>query len=343
MTSGSAHRSGRLPLLALGAVLVPLLASGCALLRLPFGGPEPLEETVVEGKGSAKILILDIDGILSEEGESSAFGLFSRESIVARVREELDTARKDSRIAAVVLRIDSPGGTVSASDLLYHEILHFKHEKKVPVIAQMMGVAASGGYYVAMAADAVYAEPTTITGSIGVIFDGINLSGLMKKLGIEDQTLKSGELKDEGSPFRPMSPAERAQLQSVIDGLYARFCGVVAAGRPKLAPDRVRELADGRVYVAPQALDSGLVDGIAYLPDTLDEARRRAGVEEARVILYRRSDEWAENIYSRAPFGAGPRAAAVSQPSTVRLDLGLDLLSRLRGPAFLYLWWPGLG
>jgi len=326
---------------ALASALLALLLPGCALPPFPFGGPEPLAEKVVDGKGSAKILLLDIDGVLSERGESSAFGLISREGIIARVREELDTARDDPRIVAVVLRVESPGGTVSASDLLYHEIAHFKQEKKVPVLAQLMGVAASGGYYVAMAADAVYAEPTTITGSIGVLFAGVNVSGLMKKLGIEDQTLKAGERKDAGSPLRPMAPAERAELQGLLDDLRGRFCTVVAAGRPKLAPERVRELADGRIFVAPQALDAGLVDGIAYLPETLDEAKRRAGVAEARVILYHRGREWAENIYSRAPFDAGPNAAAPAPPATLRLDLGVDVLPPLRGPAFLYLWWPG--
>ena len=323
--------------------MVPLLLSGCslALPSLPFGGPEPLVETVVEGTGSAKILILDVEGVLSEGEETSAFGLISHESQVARVRQQLDTARKDSRIAALVLRIDSPGGTAAASDLLYHEVLRFKEEKKVPVLAQLMGVAASGGYYVAMAADALYAQPTSVTGSIGVIFEGVNVSGLMSKLGIADQTLKSGALKDAGSPLRPMTPAERAQLQSVIDELFARFCDVVAAGRPKLGPERVHALADGRVYAAPQALAAGLVDGIAYLPDTIGEARRSAGVEKARVILYRRSGEWAENVYSRAPTGAGPSAAAPT--GALRLDLGVDLRPPLRGPAFLYLWWPGFG
>jgi protease-4 len=325
---------------ALGAALLPLLLGGCSLPLLPFGGPEPLTETVIEGKGSAKILLLDIDGILSEQPESSTFGLIAREGIVARVREELETARDDPRIVAVVLRIESPGGTVSASDLLYREIARFKQEKKVPVLAQMMGVAASGGYYVAMSADAVYAEPTTITGSIGVLFAGVNVTGLMKKLGIEDQTLKAGERKDAGSPLRPMTPAERTELQGVLDDLHARFREVVTAGRPKLAPERVRELSDGRIFVGPQALETGLVDGIAYLPETLDEARHRAGVAEARVILYHRGREWAENIYSRARFDA-PSAAAPAPAPALRLDLGLDLLPPLRGPAFLYLWWPG--
>jgi len=328
---------------AIGVALLSLLLSGCAFPRLPFGGPEPLLETVVEGSGSAKILILDVDGVLTEGEETSAFGLVSHESQVARIREQLDAAREDARVVAVVLRIDSPGGTAAASDLIYHEIARFKEKKKVPVLAQLMGVAASGGYYVAMSADAIYAQPTTVTGSIGVIFEGVNVSGLMEKLGIADQTLKSGALKDAGSPLRPMTQAERAQLQSVIDLLYARFCDVVAAGRPKLGAERVHELADGRVYAAPQALDAGLIDGISYLPDAIDEARQRAGVDRARVIVYRRSSEWAENIYSRAPIGAGPRAAAPAVPDSLRLDLGLDLRPPLSGPAFLYLWWPGLG
>jgi protease-4 len=219
------------------------------------------------------------------------------------------------------------------------------------VIAQLMGIAASGGYYVAMAADAVYAHPTTITGSIGVIFSGVNVAGLLEKLGVEDQTLKSGERKDTGSLLRRMTPAERAQMQSVVDDLYARFREVVVAGRARagagLTAERVRELADGRVYTASQAQELRLVDGIAYLDDTIEEAKRRAGIEEVRVILYAPDDEDVDaNVYSRAPFARSPRArpdaaaraAAPGVPGEIRVRLDLGSGSPIPGPAFLYLW-----
>jgi protease-4 len=182
-----------------------------------------------------------------------------------------------------------------------------------------------------MAADRVLAHPTTVTGSIGVIFSGLSLAGLMEKLGVEDQTLKSGALKDAGSPLRRMNPAERAQLQSVIDDLYGRFLEVVEKGRPGLAAEAVRRLADGRVYSARQAKEAGLVDELGYLPDAVDELKRRAGLEEVRVVAYHRPRELRENLYS---------ASASAEPSALEGHLPA-LSAALRGPSFLYLWWPG--
>jgi protease-4 len=315
-----------------GSVVLVLLAGlvpGCVNVDLGPGVRRgELEEKLVLGEGGPKIALIELDGVISTEEERDALGLGTRESAVARVRAQLDRAAEDDQVRAVILRINSPGGTVTASDILHREILRFKQEQGIPVLAQLMGVATSGGYYVAMAADFVRAHPTTVTGSIGVILLGVNVSGLMEKLGIEDQTLKSGAYKDAGSPLRPMSEVERAQLQSVLDDLQARFVEVVAAGRPGLTRARVEALADGRVYSARQALENGLIDGIASLPDTVAEAERLAGLEQSRVVVYHRPREWRENLYTApwpVPFGL--------DPGWVR--------GPVRGPAFLYLWWPG--
>jgi protease-4 len=213
--------------------------------------------------------------------------------------------------------------------MLYREIQRFKAQRKVPVVAQLMGVATSGAYYIAMAADTVLAYPTTVTGSIGVIFAGVNLVGLMEKLGIENQTLTTAPYKDAGSPLRRLTPAERTQLQSVLDDLHARFRAVVEAGRPGLPPHRVADLADGRIYSATQALSNGLIDGITDLPGAISEARRRAGLEEARVIVYHRHGAGRQNLYTQAP---GPAPSWLSPVS---------LLGPMPRPTFLYLWWPG--
>jgi protease-4 len=308
-------------------LLVPL-AAACVSLELPGGVPQPLAETTVFGESGPKILMLQIDGVLSEEPESTWYGL-RRESPVARVREELDRARRDAEIAALLLRIDTPGGTVTASDLLYQEILRFKRERQLPVVAQLMGIATSGGYYVAMAADAVVAHPTTVTGSIGVLFAGVNLSGLMAKYGVADQTLTSGPFKDAGSPLRPMRPEERAQIQSVIDDMYQRFLEVVRQGRPQLAADQVARLADGRIYSAPQALANGLVDRIGDVEESVAIARARAGIAEARVVTYHRPREYRKNLYTAA---AHPLEAPLVDWPAPRLPLPQ--------PAFLYLWAP---
>jgi protease-4 len=232
-------------------------------------------------------------------------------------------------VKALLLRINSPGGTVTGSDLLYREILRFKQERRVPVVAQMMGLATSGGYYVAMAADEIHAQPTSVTGSIGVVFTGVNLTGLMEKIGVEDQTLTSGDFKDAGSMLRPMRPEERDQLQSVLDDLYARFLAVVQEGRSELDAEQVALLADGRIYSASQALERGLIDEIGSIDDALRRTRELAGVKRARAVTYHRPREYTNNFYTRAPRQRGPA-----------LDLWPDALE-LRGPAFLYLWAPG--
>jgi protease-4 len=194
-----------------------------------------------------------------------------------------------------------------------------------------MGTAASGGYYVALAADEIRAQRTTVTGSIGVIFSGFNLAGLMEKIGIENQTIASGDFKDAGSILRRMRPEERVQLQSVIDDLYQRFVDVVQSGRSKLSAEQIRELADGRIFSATQALERGLVDEIGSLDDSLRRARELAGLRSARVVTYHRPREYANNYYTRSP-----------RQRDALLDLWPDALP-VQGPAFLYLWAPGLG
>jgi protease-4 len=315
--------------MARGSILLALLASGCVTIDLPGGKPGPLVETVLEGEGRAKVLLLGIDGVIAEGVEPTRFGFEERESMVARVRAELEQARRDEDVRAVVLRIASPGGTATASEILYREIRRFKEERRVPVVAQLMGVATSGAYYAAMAADALFAHPTTVTGSIGVIFRGVNVSGLMGKLGIEDQTFTAGEYKDAGSALRAMRPEERLQIQAILDDLHERFREVVAEGRPRLGPERVAALADGRIYSAEQALAQGLVDGIADLPGAIEEAKRRAGVAEARVVSVHRERDWRENLYTQSPMAPTPL-------------LELAAFLPLRSPSFLYLWWPGV-
>jgi protease-4 len=314
----------------LGVVFLAVTFSGCITIDIPGSKPGKLREAVVEGEGRSKIALIEIEGVLREVAMPTRFGLGEHESPVARVRAQLDKAAGDDAVKAVVLRIHSPGGTATASDIIHGEIQRFKAKKPVPVVAQLMGIATSGAYYAAMAADSVYAQPTTVTGSIGVIFTGVNVSGFMEKLGLADQTITTGPYKDVGSPLRRMTPEERALVQSVINDLYQRFVEVVETGRPQLAPGRVAELADGRIYSAPQALANGLIDGISDLPSTINEVRRRSGLEEARVVTYHRRREWRENLYTLPP-GVG----------TPALD-PINLLDLLPTPTFAYLWWPGI-
>lgn len=273
---------------------------GCVTVRVDlFEEPKPLKEKVVSGRGRDKILLIDISGLLTDSPRRGLKSLFGGTD-AARLKEELEKAGKDLRIKAVVLRINSPGGMVSGADLMHHEILAFKQEHRVPVIAALMGVAASGGYYVAQAADVIVAQPSGITGSIGVVALKPNLKGLMDKAGVEAEVVKSGPFKDFWSPFKPATPEEKRLMEGLIADFYRRFVEVVAKGRG-LETRQVRPLADGRIFTAAQAKELGLVDRLGYLDDALTLAKERAGLTEARVVVYHRPGSHRPTIYSLAP------------------------------------------
>ncbi|HNR12912.1 MAG TPA: signal peptide peptidase SppA [Thermodesulfobacteriota bacterium] len=316
-------------------VMASMLAwcAGCAFITIPLGrGSQPLQETVVAGSGKAKILLVDISGVISLENESGLMPFEGKPSMVARVKEELSKAARDKHIKGVVLRINSPGGTVTASDILYQEVVRFKKEKGVPVVACMMDIAASGGYYVALAADEILAHPTTVTGSIGVIAIKFNAQGLMEKIGVQDESLKAGDKKDLWSPLRPAREEEREILQHIADSMHSHFIDIVASSRQQLTREQIVLLADGRIYTAPQAAASNLIDGIGYLEDAVDSIESLAGVKEARIILYHRPFGYKNNIYSHlAPLPA-------STLNLINVDLGS--LATHRGVSFMYLWCP---
>jgi protease-4 len=312
-------------------LLLAALTTGCSVLSIDLSPRlRPLEEETVEGSGDAKIVLMDLSGFLSDESTSSLLNLTTppaRVPLLVRVREELKKATEDPKVKALVIRINTPGGTVTAADVIYRELQLFKREKKIPIVAVMMDVAASGGYYVALAADTIVAHPTTVTGSIGVIMLTFNAEGLMQKLGVAANAVKSAERKDMGSPFRTMTPEERAIFQSVIDDLYRQFIAKVI-DRRKLPDATARTLGDGRVYTAGQALEHKLVDRVGYMPDAIELARAAAGVEKARVVVYHRPRQYratyyAESQHSDSIFGASALGALVGP-----------------GPKFLYLWMP---
>ncbi len=307
--------------------LVLLSLAGCSVVSIDLTPRvRPLEESTVEGSGADKVLLIDLAGVLAEE---PVFTLESRPQVplLARVREELAKAEDDERVRAVVLRINSPGGTVTASDILYHEVMQFKARRKVPVVASILDVGASGGYYVALAADRILVHPTTVTGSIGVLMLTVNASGLLEKIGVSAAYVKSGQFKDMGSPFRNIRPEELALFQDLIDRFYGRFVELVARSR-KLDEARVRAFADGRIYTAGEALSLGLIDQVGYLEDAIASAKSAAGITEAKVVTYHRPRQYRATIYSSTD-AAGP---AATLPDLARMVLS--------GPRFLYLWWP---
>jgi protease-4 len=301
---------------------------GCITINL-LEPPGPVQEVQLSGSGDGKVLLLDLSGVISSQDKD---GLIPQPNLLATFKEELTKASKDEKVKAVVLRINSPGGTVNASDILYHELKTFKANKKIPVIASMMDVAASGGYYLAMATDAILVHPSTVTGSIGVIMLTVNAKGLLEKVGVEANAITSGPRKDMGSPFRTMTAEEKLIFQGVIDSFYDRFLAVVQEGRPRLSADQIKKLADGRIYSGEQAKAAGLVDEVGYLDEAIDLAKKNAGLTEARIVTYRRHGEYQNNIYSRL-FGTSSGLSSLAS---------MDLLSIVRGgsPQFMYLWMP---
>jgi protease-4 len=318
----------------LAAVLLTAVValSGCSVVSIDLTPRiKPLEEETVEGRGGAKILLTDISGFISDDPPSSGLGLgpaAPRVPLLVRIREELKKAADDKDVRALVVRLNTPGGTVTASDIVYRELMLFRERTHVPVIAVMMDVAASGGYYIALAADSIVAHPTTVTGSIGTILITANVEGLMQKIGVAASTIKSAEHKDMGSPFRALNAEERAIFQSVIDELQRQFVAKVVERR-RISADAARGLADGRIYTAPQALGHRLVDSIGYVPDAIEAAKRAAGLTDAKVVVYKRPREYRATYYAQVKTEAGPLDVVAQFAASAGV-----------GPKFLYLWAP---
>ncbi|HLQ85857.1 MAG TPA: signal peptide peptidase SppA [Salinisphaeraceae bacterium] len=314
-------------------LLCAALLSGCIVITPFSGGSDKLQEVVIQGKGSAKILWLPITGFISGTPQSRAFGLLHEPSTLERVNAALSRARQDPNLVAVILRIDSPGGTVAASDEIYAEINRFQKETEIPVLASLGTLATSGGYYVAVAADKIIAQPTTITGSIGVILVSFDASGLLHKLGIESETYISGPNKDLLSPLKHASPEERRIVQRILDDMYQRFVHVVRENRPSLNTNKLAEITDGRIFSAEQALALGLVDATGHVPDVIDAAQASAEVDQARIVRYYRGSRPPHNLYARA--GGSDLAPRAAGNSSLLPGIGLD---DLNGSHMLYLW-----
>ncbi|MCE9499756.1 MAG: signal peptide peptidase SppA [Leptospira sp.] len=263
-----------------------------------------LTEQVVSGTDKDKILIIPIEGVISDSpSEVSFFGTKS-DSMVSKIKEQLKRAEIDKNIRAIILKINSPGGTVTASDVIFNEIKNFRKKNNIPVVSIFMDTAASGAYYVAMSSDFIAAHPTSVTGSIGVIMQGLNFKDGLGKLGIKDMSYTSGANKGLGSPFTEPGPEQKKILQSIVDSLFHRFFTVVKEGRPNIKEDVLRALCDGRIYSADQAVQNGLVDKIVYFDEIIPEVmkqsnyKKSADNENPRLIILNTSKKPVRNIYS---------------------------------------------
>jgi protease-4 len=307
--------------------LVGCLSAGCISVG-PLA-PRRLQEVTVRESPRwlepNRVAMVEIEGFVGAEDS-----LLTAGTTVADVKEKLQRAAEDPGVRAVLLRISTPGGEATASDVVYHEVRAFREESGKPIVAMLMGTAASGGYYAALAADRIVASPTTITGSVGVVMTFVNAEGLLEKIGVGTTTVKSGARKDIASPTRALEPEERELLQGLADRMFAQFRQTVRARRPGMTDEDWQVVADGRPLSAEEALKLHMVDEVGYLDDALDVAYSLAGITEADVIQYRPRPHYNTNIYARSPL------------PTASLEESLRALAGRREPKFLYLWAPGL-
>ena len=297
-------------MLAMGALF--LLLVGVVTMFRSIPQDVFTEEIVRSGSRWNKIVLLDVQGIINQQ---QAEGFY----------QQLRVVQKDNNVKGLIVRVNSPGGTVSGSDQIYNEILKYREKTQKPVVAFMQGVAASGGYYVSVACDKVMSEPTTITGSVGVIMGYLVLEQLLEeKLGIQPVISKSGMKKDWPSSFRIPTNEEKQYIQDkLIKPAYERFVEIVAKGRESLSMEEVRSLSDGSIYSAQEAMDEKLIDGIGYLDEAIEEVMALAGVEDAQVVSYER------------PFSFS--SILRSQRSNI-LNFDSKTLYELSTPELLYLW-----
>lgn len=285
------------------------------------------EEEYVSGEGSDKIAVIPVEGVISS-ADGSVLGA-EQTTTPQGMQDALRQAEEDENVAAVILEVNSPGGGVTESEQIHGDILDFKESTDKPVVVSMDATAASGGYYIATAADEIVANSSTITGSLGVIFQLTNVGEAADKLGVKQVIVKSGEFKDIGSPFRELEPQERDILQSLIDESYGEFVQVIVNGRD-LPEERVREIADGRIYSGAQAKDLDLVDELGDLEKATSVTRDRANLDEASVVRYVQSESFSDLLQARL----SPPDSEVEQ---IMKSAGLNLEAR---PYYLYK--PGL-
>ncbi|MBQ7188721.1 MAG: signal peptide peptidase SppA [Kiritimatiellae bacterium] len=317
-----------------GFIVMAILGKGCignakfstAGLSVSSAGEDEspnLEEYWSSGHGEKKVVCVSINGMI-HFGKRSQWGSEDNTTFALRA---IRRATEDESVDGLLLDIDSGGGSVTASDILYQAVKNFKAKKKGRKVVTIMGdVAASGAYYIALASDQIYAHPTTLTGSIGVLLQSVNIKGLAEKIGISDVTVKSGVNKDLLNPFHDVSGEQFEMLHRVIDVLYNRFVGLVAENR-KLAKENVLPLADGRVFAAPDALEKKLIDQIGYASDAKQKLAELLDEEDVKVYRYRQKDSLLELFFSASAGG-----------------ISRDLRSLLRGeseePKVLYRWNP---
>lgn len=312
--------------------LMTFLLAGCTVNLMDdiTGSKAPLTECVLTPGKSAKVAVIGVNGVITDEPAMTVIA--SGPSLVESVVSQLRLAKEDRAVKAVVIKINSPGGGVTATDVLWREIVHYKSETGNPVVVSMMDIAASGGYYLATAADSIYAAPSTLTGSIGVIIAYPNFAGLMDKLGVKMQVYKSGGNKDIISMFRDPSDSDKEILQSIVQDNAQQFWSLVKKSR-KISDDNMEVIKTARVFSASQALKLNLIDQIGYPDDAIACAAAMAGQTEPTVVTYRQHNFPNDNIYNT-------RMSVNGHGKMSFMDLGAIQTQLSMKPGFYYLWLP---
>jgi protease-4 len=292
------------------------------------GGSSAQQHTVRVGKATEKIAIVPLKGVI-DANTSTQFARF------------MEQAENDKNVKAVVIEIDTPGGTVTASDEIYNRMKAFKAKRGIPIVVSMASLATSGGYYAACGADHVVAQPTTFTGNIGVLMPRYNFSRLMEKYGVEETTIVStgARFKNAGSSFRPESAEEKAYMQQLADSAFTQFKKVVTQGRSSKLKGNIEDIANGKVYTANDALGLGLIDQIGYLDDAQTVAQTSAGLSNPMVVRYHEPPSLMDLFMSSKH--NGPTGVALGQgggAGVVNLTVDANLLHELSTPRPLYLW-----
>lgn len=286
-----------------------------------YGDDEMSPVVLEEGSGMGRIAKLTVDGAIASGGSS---GLFATESYNHEdFLKQIEAIEADERVSGIFLEVNSPGGGVYESAEIANLLNEVRTERDLPMYVSMKNMAASGGYYISAQADKIFATEETVTGSIGVIMSGLNYSGLLEKIGVEDTTVKSGALKDMGSATRPETEQDHAVLQAYIDNAYNRFIKVVSEGRNK-SEDEVKKVADGRIYDGVQAKEAGLVDEIGYPTDALAAMREDLDLKDAELVEYSTSSTGFGNTWFGAKLAElqGLQASETSQILSLLESLG---------------------
>jgi len=318
-------------LLLIGFVGLVMSRGGTDIRSAGDGEETQLVEQTIEGHGPNKILLVPVSGLITDLPRSDLF--LSQPGMVASIHDMLRAARRDPQVKVLLLDIDSPGGGITASDVIYHDLKEFHEQTGKDIVSVFGDVAASGAYYVASASQRIVAHPTAVTGSIGVIMPLIGMEDLFAKIGIKDRPIKSGPMKDVGSLFRDMTPEERQMLQGIVNDYYNRFVGIVLDGMKargvKITREELVKYCDGSVFTGERAKQIGFVDEIGYFEDGVRAACDRANIkrDETRVVTYRPKPGLLAMLLAR-----------YSPPPAQGLTLRLGGRAADETPRFMYLW-----